>query len=58
MKAAEIFADPKFNIVAVTISEGYEEEGWTMTEKDRERGSKAKESKSSQEFTPLSGDVN
>lgn len=29
-----------------------------MTEKDRERGSKAKESKSSQEFTPLSGDVN
>jgi len=30
LKAAEIFNDPKFNIVAVTISEAYEEEGWTL----------------------------
>ncbi len=35
LKANEVFNDPKFNIVAVTISEGYEEEGWTMMQEER-----------------------
>jgi len=37
LKVAEVFKDPKFNIVAVTISEGYKEEGWTMTDEERVR---------------------
>ena len=57
LKAAEIFKDPRFNVVAVTISEAYKDERWTMTEEERkklqERGIKV--------FTgthALSGDVN
>ena len=37
LKVADVFKDPKFNIVAVTISEGYKEEGWTMTDEERVR---------------------
>lgn len=37
LKTADVFRDPKFNIVAVTISEGYKEEGWTMTDEERRR---------------------
>ena len=37
LKTAEIFTDPRFNIVAVTISDGYEDEGWTMTQEERTR---------------------
>lgn len=37
LKVANVFKDPKFNIVAVTISEGYKEEGWTMTDEERRR---------------------
>lgn len=37
LKTAAVFNDPKFNIVAVTISEGYKEEGWTMTDEERRR---------------------
>ena len=57
LKAAEIFDDPKFNIVAVTISEAYEEEGWTMTKEERMR----LVNKGIKVFTgthSLSGDVN
>ncbi len=57
LKAAEVFNDPGFNIIAVTISEAYKEEGWTMTDEERiklkNRGIKV--------FTgthSLSGDVN
>ncbi|MEM2239798.1 MAG: pyruvate kinase alpha/beta domain-containing protein [Candidatus Bathyarchaeia archaeon] len=35
LKLAEVFNPSEFNIVAVTISEGYSEEGWTMTEDER-----------------------
>jgi len=35
LKAAEVFSDPRFNVVAVTISEAFEEEGWVMTKKER-----------------------
>ncbi|MCW3998114.1 MAG: hypothetical protein NWF10_06045 [Candidatus Bathyarchaeota archaeon] len=35
LKASEIFDTAKFNIVTVTICEGFKDEGWTMTEKER-----------------------
>ena len=57
LKTAEIFTDPKFNIVAVTISDGYEDEGWTMTQEERTR----LVAKGINVFTgthALSGDVN
>ena len=37
LKAAEIFKHPKYNLIAVTISEGYKEKGWTMTKEERKR---------------------
>jgi hypothetical protein len=37
LKAAKIFGSEKFNIVAVTICEGYRSEGWTMTVDERKR---------------------
>jgi len=57
LKAAEVFNDSKFNIVAVTISESYSSEGWTMTKEER----KALQEKGIKVFTgthSLSGDVN
>ena len=35
LKAAEVFKDTYFNIVAVTICEGWKEEGWPMNEDER-----------------------
>lgn len=35
IKAAKIFSTSEFNIVAVTICEGYEEEGWMMTNDEK-----------------------
>src|SRR3972149_1156377 len=37
LRAAEVFKDLKVNIVAVSICEGYEEEGWTMTKAARKK---------------------
>jgi len=37
LKAAEIFSSERFNIVAVTICEGYKSEGWAMSEEERVR---------------------
>jgi hypothetical protein len=37
LKAAKIFGSEKFNIVAVTICEGYRSEGWTMTPEERKK---------------------
>jgi len=37
LKVAEAFNDPKVNIVAVTICESYRDQGWTMTEKERQK---------------------
>ena len=37
IKSAEIFRDLKVNIVAVSICEGYEEEGWTMTKAEKKK---------------------
>ena len=37
LKAAEIFDAEKTNIVAVTLSEGFRSEGWTMTPEERKR---------------------
>jgi len=37
LKVAKTFGDPKFNIVAVTICEGYKSEGWTMSQEERTR---------------------
>jgi hypothetical protein len=57
LQAKKIFNDPKFNIVAVSISEAYEEEGWTMTAEER----KKLENKGITVFTgthALGGDVN
>jgi hypothetical protein len=57
LKTVEIFDNPRFNIVAVTISEGYEDEGWTMTKAERTRLI----NKGIKVFTgthALSGDVN
>jgi len=57
LKAAEVFDDPRFNVTAVTISEGYEEEGWVMTEKERTT-LQAKGIKVLTGIHALSGDVN
>jgi hypothetical protein len=35
LQAAEIFQNQKFNVIAVTISEGYKDQGWTMTNEER-----------------------
>ncbi|MFQ6095486.1 MAG: pyruvate kinase alpha/beta domain-containing protein, partial [Candidatus Bathyarchaeia archaeon] len=35
LKVAELFEDPSFNIVAVTICESYREKGWTMSREER-----------------------
>lgn len=37
LQAAEIFKNHQFNIIAVTISEGYKDKGWTMTKEERTR---------------------
>ena len=37
LKVAEVFNDPKYNIVAVTISESFKDKGWTMTPEERAR---------------------
>jgi hypothetical protein len=37
LKAARIFGVEKTNIIAVTISEGFRSEGWTMTPEERKR---------------------
>lgn len=37
LKAAKVFGADKFNIVAVTLSEGFRSEGWTMTADERKR---------------------
>jgi hypothetical protein len=57
LKTNKIFNDPKFNIVAVSISEAYEEEGWTMTDEERTK----LENRGIKVFTgthALGGDVN
>jgi len=57
LKVADVFDDPRFNIVAVTISEAYKEEGWTMSKEERKR----LEDRGIKVFTgihALSGDVN
>jgi len=35
LKAADTFRDQRFNIVAVTICEGYKSEGWAMSKEER-----------------------
>jgi len=37
LKAAKVFDAQKTNIVAVTLSEGFRSEGWTMTAEERKR---------------------
>jgi hypothetical protein len=37
LKAAEIFGSAEFNIIAVTICEGYKDEGWAMMKEERAR---------------------
>ncbi len=37
LKVAETFRDTSFNIVAVTICEGYKSEGWTMSREERKK---------------------
>jgi len=37
LKAAKVFGAEKFNIVAVTLSEGFRGEGWTMTADERKK---------------------
>ncbi len=37
LKTAKIFGAEKTNIVAVTLSEGFRSEGWTMTPEERKR---------------------
>ena len=41
IKAKEVFNDPKLNLVAVGISEGYKENGWCFTDVERKRLEKA-----------------
>ncbi len=41
IRAKEVFADPKLNLVAVGICEGYRENGWCFTEEERQRLEKA-----------------
>ena len=57
LQAIEIFKTSKFNIIDVTISEGYKDKGWTMTKDERTRLT----NKGIKIFTgthALSGDVN
>jgi hypothetical protein len=35
LKVAETFGSQRFNVVAVTICEGYKSEGWTMSKEER-----------------------
>jgi len=35
LRALEVFASPGLNLVAVTISEGYKDRGWCITEQER-----------------------
>ncbi len=37
LRAFEVFASPGLNLVAVTISEGYKDRGWCITEQERRR---------------------
>jgi len=37
IRAKEVFADPKLNLVAVGICEGYRENGWCFTEEEKKR---------------------
>ncbi len=37
LKVAEVFGSAEFNIIAVTICEGYKDEGWAMTKEERAR---------------------
>ena len=37
IKALDVFSDMKVNLVAVTISEAFQEEGWCMTTEERKR---------------------
>lgn len=37
LKVAELFGTERFNIVAVTICEGYKDKGWTISKEQRER---------------------
>ena len=37
LRAFEAFASPGLNLVAVTISEGYKDRGWCITEQERRR---------------------
>ena len=37
IKALDVFSDMKVNLVAVTISEAFQEEGWCMTAEERKR---------------------
>jgi hypothetical protein len=37
LEAAEVLDVSKFNVVAVTICEGYKSNGWAMSEKEREK---------------------
>lgn len=37
IKAKEVFGDPKLNLVAVGIAEGYRENGWCFTDEERRR---------------------
>jgi hypothetical protein len=41
IKVKEAFADPKLNLVAVGICEGYRENGWCFTEDEKKRLEKA-----------------
>jgi hypothetical protein len=41
IKVKEIFADPKLNLVAVGIAEGYRENGWCFTEEEKKKLEKA-----------------
>ena len=41
IRAKEVFADPKLNLVAVGICEGYRENGWCFTEEEKKRLEKA-----------------
>jgi hypothetical protein len=57
LKVAKIFADPTFNIIAISISEAYDDQNMTMTPKEKARLT----SKDIKVFTGiclLDGDVN
>ena len=37
LRAAEVFKEPRFNLIAVSICEGWKEEGWPMTSEERDK---------------------